>query len=99
MSSLSLRGSDFGVSMGSDMSLIRIGAMDFVNDSAARALVSMIVVNFADHRKIVHHKDAVRERDHFRHVAGNQQDRDSLPPRNLSHELMEPVSYTHLTLP
>ena len=51
--------------------------VDAAHDRLAGRLVAVVVRHLADDAEAVHDQDAVGERDHLRHVAGDEDDRDA----------------------
>ena len=62
--------------------------MDAAHDRPAGRLVMMVVGDLSDQSKAVHDQDAVGERDHFRHVAGDEKNGGALAG-DLADELMQ----------
>src|SRR5271165_3386294 len=69
----------------------RLDIVDCVNaahDRFAGRLVVMVVGDLSDQSKAVHNQDAVGERDHFRHVAGDEKNGGALAG-DVADELMQ----------
>src|SRR5271165_451794 len=62
--------------------------MNAPHDRPAGRLVMMVVGDLSDQSKAVHNQDAVGERDHFRHVAGDEKNGGALAG-DLADELMQ----------